>query len=227
MWVPTLRQASATEVSGSIYGTFILHTPWDFMPSYIKHRINKLSELHELGPGLGAEIDLRTYQDEIILRHDPFGTGDRLEDYLKVWASKKDRGTLILNTKEDQLEPKALELLKREKITDFFFLDTSLPSTVKLAIKEKMPKLAIRVSDYEPVEAAMKFAGRANWIWLDCFSGKPPTAATLSALNGIFRLCLVSPELHAFPPETRGEFYKIAREVDAVCTKDPDGWKEN
>ncbi len=197
------------------------------MPSFIKHRINTIAEVNELGPGLGAEIDLRTYLNEIILRHDPYGTGDSLAGYLKAWAKKKDRGTLILNTKEDQLEAKALEMLRHENITDFFFLDTTLPSTVKLAVREKMPKLAIRVSEYEPPEAALKFAGLADWVWLDCFSGTPPSRATLAALKAKFRLCLVSPELHAYPKEIWGPFYEIASDVDAVCTKDPQSWKEN
>ncbi len=197
------------------------------MPSFIKHRINTIAELNALLPGIGAEIDLRTFQNEIILRHDPYGTGDRLADYLDVWASKKDRGTLILNTKEDQLEPRALELLHARGISDFFFLDTTIPSTVKLALKEKMPKIAIRVSDYEPVEAALKFAGLAEWIWLDCFAAKPPSSVTLAALKGKFRLCLVSPELHAHPKELWGPFYAVTSQVDAVCTKDPQAWKEN
>ncbi len=197
------------------------------MPSFIKHRINTIAELNELGPGLGAEIDLRTYREEIILRHDPYGTGDTLGAYLKIWATKKDRGTLILNTKEDQLEPEALALLRANNITNFFFLDTTIPSTVKLAVREKMPKLAIRVSEYEPAEVALKFSGLADWVWLDCFNGKPPSNATLSTLKGKFRLCLVSPELHAYPKENWGPFYQIGRDVDAVCTKDPQSWKEN
>ncbi len=74
---------------------------------------------------------------------------------------------------------------------------------------------------------ALKFAGLADWVWLDCFSGTPPSRAALAALKGKFRLCLVSPELHAYPKEIWGPFYEIANDVDAVCTKDPQSWKEN
>ena len=191
----------------------------------IKHRVNMINQLQNLAPGLGAEVDLRSNQGEIILSHDPFLTGDLFADYLKIWASKNNRGTLVLNSKEDQLENRAMELMKKFGITDYFFLDLTTPTNVKLAIREKMEKLAVRVSEYEPIEGALKFLGAAEWVWLDCFSGLPPTPDVITALKGKFRLCLVSPELHGHPRTQLPAFLDLAGKVDAVCTKDPESWK--
>jgi hypothetical protein len=195
------------------------------MLSLIKHRVNKITELSNLAPGLGAEIDLRSSQGQIILSHDPFQTGDSFADYLKIWAAKKTRGTLILNPKEDQIESQALVLLNECGVTDFFFLDLTIPTTVKLAVREKMGKVAVRVSDYEPVSGALKFKGLAQWIWLDCFAGLPPPPDVISALRGNFKLCLVSPELHGYPSTFLPAFLELAQQADAVCTKVPEAWK--
>ena len=195
------------------------------MPTLIKHRVNTIAELQILPPKLGAEIDLRSHAKKIILSHDPYQPGDLLSTYLQLWSANQQRGTLVLNTKEDGLETDALVLLKKNGITDFFFLDLSLPTTVKLAARQKMEKVAVRVSEYEPPEAALKFATLAQWVWLDCFSPRPPQAEVIATLRGKFKICLVSPELQSHPPGLLPEFLKLAAQVDAICTKAPHSWQ--
>ena len=71
----------------------------------------------------GSEIDLRTSGSKIILNHDPYKAGDKLEDYLANY----DHGTLILNIKESGLEYEAIRLAKKYKIKNFFLLDVEMP----------------------------------------------------------------------------------------------------
>ncbi len=193
------------------------------MLKIIRHRVNTVKELAALAPGLGAEIDLRSRGEDIVLNHEPFAEGDKFSDFLKVWVMAK-RGTLILNPKEDGLERRVLEALAALKIEDFFFLDLPHPTIVRLTVKEAVGQVAVRVSEYELVESALKLEKKADWVWLDCFSGQPPSPQVMAALKGKFRLCLVSPELHAFSKETIAAFLHLTPELDAVCTKHPDAW---
>lgn len=189
----------------------------------IRHRVNTLKELAQLTPGLGAEVDLRSRGEEIVLNHEPFQDGDKLADFLKLWTMAK-RGTLILNPKEDGLEKWVIAALAAHKIEDYFFLDLPHPTIVRLTVKEGQPKVALRVSAYETVDSALTLAGKAGWVWLDCFDGKPPSAQVIAALKGKFKLCAVSPELHAFPKENIAAFLPLVPTLDAVCTKHPDLW---
>src|ERR1700679_3798399 len=121
---------------------------------FIAHRINNLAELRELPPEYGAEIDLRDRGERLILQHDPFVDGEDAEPF---FANYK-HGTLILNVKSERIEYRVSELLTRYGITNYFFLDSSLPMIVKLS-REGEKKLAIRYSEYETIETVMSFKG--------------------------------------------------------------------
>ena len=66
----------------------------------IVHRVNSINKLKKIPKTFGAEIDLRAYKSKIILNHEPFKSGDTLDDFLKNY----NHGTLILNIKEDGIE---------------------------------------------------------------------------------------------------------------------------
>jgi hypothetical protein len=191
----------------------------------IRHRVNTLEELRALAPGLGAEIDLRSRGSELILRHDPFGEGERLSDFAAAWSSRGTTGTLILNPKEDGLERAAAEILHRNAIEDYFFLDLTVPAGVRLAFRESFTRHAVRVSEFESPDSALRFSGRAEWVWVDCFSGEPPEPTVLARLREHFHICLVSPELHGFASENIARFRRLGENVDAVCTKHPGLWQ--
>jgi hypothetical protein len=191
---------------------------------FIRHRVNAISQLPALKPGWGAEIDLRSRGNKIVLCHDPFTDGDGLELFLQQWKAGANRGTLILNPKEDGLEGMVLERLRTHAIEDFFFLDLPLPTVVKLAVRQGMPKVAIRVSEHELLDSALTLAGRVDWAWVDCFSGNPPAIDLIAKLSQSFRVCLVSPELQAFPPAAIERFLPLRSHAAAVCTKHPELW---
>ncbi len=186
---------------------------------YIAHRINTVAELKELPGEYGIELDLRDGLDgRIYIQHNPFEPGEDFEEYLKNYG----HGTMILNIKSERIEFKALEMLRKYNVRQYFFLDSSFPMIYLLSgMGEK--HVAIRISELEGLDTARKMAGRANWIWVDCFTRIPigkPEYAELRSLG--YRLCFVSPELEGRDEDIEHYARKIVdmdMRMDAVCTK--------
>lgn len=193
----------------------------------IEHRINTLDQLRAVDVKHGAEIDLRSdpKTKEIYLHHDPFTPGERFEDWLQVYADRKIAGPLILNTKEDGLEKYLVEKCQKKGIENFFFLDTALPTLIKWTLFNGEPRFACRLSAYEPPGALRPFYGKVDWLWVDCFEGKPLNPEILKPLRDKFKICLVSPELQA-SPLNKDFIALLAPYADAVCTKHAVVWKE-
>jgi len=192
----------------------------------IRHRRNAIEELKATPEKYGVELDLRSYGKKIIIHHDPFAEGEDFEEWIKYYKHK----TLILNVKEEGLEARLLEVMKREGIEDFFFLDQSFPFLVKTA-KQGEKRCAVRVSEFESVQTALALAGRINWVWVDCFVQFPLTKTSYNLLKDAgFKLCLVSPELQGrASPKEIADMRELMRNeniaIDAVCTKTPELWE--
>lgn len=195
------------------------------MIEYIAHRVNRSSELCDIPWEYGVEIDIRDNCDgKIYLNHDPFVPGEDFEEYLKTYTvdKKRDNGIMILNVKSERIEHKALELIEKYGIRNYFFLDSSFPM-IKLLSDNKNKNVAIRFSEYEGADTVMAMKNRINWVWVDCFSSFPLDKNTYSLFkeNG-FKLCIVSPELQGQPEkiEEYGRYMKTNGIMpDAVCTK--------
>ena len=67
----------------------------------IKHRVNNVEDLIDLSEEYGVEINLRSKKDELILQHYPFKPGIPFKDWLK----HVNHNALIINQKEEGLEP--------------------------------------------------------------------------------------------------------------------------
>lgn len=192
----------------------------------IAHRRNTIAELAASPVKYGVEVDIRSWNDRLVIHHDPFVEGESFE----AWIAAYRHGTLILNVKEEGLEAKLIDMMRAHGIDDYFFLDQSFPFLVKWA-KAGERRCAVRVSEFESVETALTLAGKIDWVWVDCFSHFPLTGTQAEKLKaGGFRLCLVSPELQGRDPES--EIPALAAllaergiRVDAVCTKRPDLWE--
>jgi len=192
---------------------------------FIQHRVNSINHLKNVNRKYGVEIDIRTNNSHLILNHDPFKKGTNFEDFLKNYKHK----FLVANIKEEGIELKVLNKLKKMKIENYFLLDVTVPQLTKIINKEK--KIAFRISKYENIKGALKFSKILKWVWVDTFNGKLPIS-----LNQIrilkqkkFKICLVSPEL-----STKKISYlyilkrKISKEInlfDAICTKKPNIWE--
>lgn len=187
----------------------------------IKHRINTIKELKNLEEPLNLELDLRYHKNNIILHHDPFNQGELFENFLKT--TKID--FIILNIKSEGIEEEVLRLVTKYNVSDFFFLDTSVPFMVKY-IKKGWRNFAVRFSEYEPLNLALKFKEKVEWVWVDCFNYLPLETKSYLELKKHFKICIVSPELQGHPLSMIKEFKKQLNgfELDAVCTKRPDLW---
>ena len=187
----------------------------------IHHRINTIAHLKSLQKAYAIEIDLRYHNNEIILHHDPFSKGEKFEDFLKEFKLK----FIILNIKSEGIEEEVLRLVKKYDVPDYFFLDTSIPFMVKY-IKKGWSKFAVRFSEYEPIELSLKFKGKIEWVWVDCFTRFPLDKESYVQLKKHFKICLVSPELQGHPISMIEDFKKQMKgfDIDAVCTKHPDVW---
>lgn len=190
----------------------------------VAHRVNTLAELRQLPPSYGAEFDVRSRGSRLILHHEAFHEGEWLDPFLEFYASSGRQSLLIFNPKEDGLEAEILARVERHRIENFFLLDLAFPTMVRLAVKQGLRAIAARVSEYEPVEAALRFKGRVDWVWLDCFTGEPVDPQRLAPLRPHFKICAVSPELQGYPREAIFKFRRLDPYLDAVCTKHPEAW---
>jgi hypothetical protein len=191
----------------------------------IAHRRNAIEELASTPEEFGVEIDLRSFGDRLVVTHDVFIDAVDFEDWLSHYA----HGTLILNVKEEGIEDRVAEVVKSRGIERFFFLDLSFPALERLT-REGEPRVAVRYSEFESIETVLSLQGRADWVWVDCFSRYPIDASSAKRLTQAgFRLCMVSPELQGHAVARISEFqdYLDDRGItpSAVCTKRPDLWE--
>jgi hypothetical protein len=188
----------------------------------IDHRINSAGRLAQVPPRYGVEIDIRDYDGELRLVHDPFLSGERLEDYLSGYR----HALCIFNVKCDGLEDRILDLARRHGVKNYFFLDCANPTLVKLARRGER-NLAVRFSEFEPIESALAFAGRCDWVWVDRFSRLPLDPESYARLKQHFKLCLVSPELQGHGREAIPAYRRQLETmpVDAVCTDFCGDWE--
>ena len=208
----------------------------------ISHRINTIKELHNIDYSYGIEVDIRYHDDDLILHHDPFNHHNALpEKFESLLAEyvKNHQGTIILNTKSEGIELECIRLMNKYNYRNWFFLDLSMPCFVIYSNKAFLGEmegftaenLAVRFSEFEPIEYALSFTGRVKWVWVDCFNNIPLNRQNYKILKSAgFKLCLVAPELQKHNIERTFEFQAILRDnniqLDAVCTKNPTLWNK-
>lgn len=186
---------------------------------YCCHRINTIAELKEIPTDYGIELDLRdNVNGDIQIAHDPFISGELIEEYLKHFH----HSFIILNIKSERIEWKILELLKKYNINNYFFLDSSFPMIYQLSNTGEK-NIALRFSEFEGLDTIIKMKDKVKWVWIDCFTKNPLTLEIYTQLKNMnYKLCFVSPELQNQPEKI--EHYKryfqennIA--LDMICTK--------
>ena len=202
---------------------------------FINHRINTVKELDSVPFENGVELDVRYHNDNLILHHDPFkhhkNVPEKLDDFLKKW---KHDGPLIINIKTEGIEKDCISMMNSYEIKNWFFLDMSMPYMVKYSLLTQgvnpilsPENLAVRFSEFEPLEYALSFTGKAGWVWVDCFNELPLTNEIYKQLKqSDFKICLVSPELQSHSLEKIPVFKDLIKdmEIDAICTKRQDLW---
>ena len=186
---------------------------------FIAHRINTLKELKELDTSYGVELDLRDdLNGRVYISHNPFEPGEDFEEYLKHYQ----HGTMILNVKSERIEHKILELLKQYDIQNYFFFFFCFPM-IKLLSDLGEHNIALRFSELEGLDTIRNMAGKAKWVWVDCFSRLPIDKQSYQELKNMgYRLCMVSPELEGQPEKLSLYREQLSQEgivMDAVCSK--------
>jgi hypothetical protein len=208
----------------------------------ISHRINKIKDLQEVDHENGIEVDIRYHNNDLILHHDPFNhQATSLEKFENLLAEyvKNHKGTIILNIKTEGVELECINLMNKYGYKNWFFLDLSMPYFVTYSNKAASGEiegfapdnLAVRFSEFEPIEYALSFKDKVRWVWVDCFTKMPLDKKNYKMLKDVnFKLCLVAPELQKHKIERTFEFQEILQKnninLDAVCTKKPELWSK-
>lgn len=184
----------------------------------ICHRINTIEKLKTIPEKYGVEIDVRhdNRTGRLYLNHDP-GEGDDLEEYLKNFK----HAFIIFNIKETGTEKRCIELAKKQGISNnkYFLLDVEFPFIYK-ATREGIKEIAIRYSEDEVIEQALKHKGKADWVWIDTNTVLPIDGVIVEKLNG-FKTCLVCPERWGRPQDIHNyveQMKKLNFKLDAVMT---------
>ena len=181
----------------------------------IIHRVNKIKKLKELPINFGCEVDIRVYNDMLILNHEPYSNGDSLENFLRFY----NHGTLILNIKESGIENDVIELLIKFNIKSWFLLDVEFPFIYQ-AVRKGIKNIAVRFSEDEPIEFCQNFINRTSWVWIDTNTMLPVNLKNIPILNN-FKKCLVCPERWGRPndiPIYKRVMKEKGFEVDAIMT---------
>lgn len=173
----------------------------------VKHRINKVRELKEINAKYGVEVDVRVSGKDLILNHEPFASGDLLDEYL----SNYHHGFIIFNIKEAGIEDAVHKLAAKHKITDYFLLDVEFPYIYKAAGKG-IKQIAIRYSEDECIDTAAKYAGKIDWVWIDTISKLPLDEEIVKKLKP-FKTALVCPERWGRPQDIES-YIKRMKKLD-------------
>jgi len=186
------------------------------------HRVNTAADLALVPSRYGVEVDVRDYDGRLRLAHDPFIRGEDFDEFLTGYR----HAGIIFNTKCDGLEEEILRLAEKHSIRDYWFLDTALPTLVRLA-NSGITRTAVRFSEYEPLEATLRFAGLAEWVWVDCFTRLPLNPRVWAELRRNFKICIVSPELQRHGRAAIEDWRRLLANmpVDGVCTDFPEDWE--
>lgn len=181
----------------------------------IVHRINTVEALLKVPNHYGCEIDIRSMGSNLILNHEPYQGGELLSDYLDAY----NHGLLVLNIKEAGIENDVIDLVKLKGIKKYFLLDVEFPYIYKYArLGEK--NIAVRYSEDEPIELALKYKDKVDWIWIDTNTKLPIDRKIALDLSG-FKTCLVCPERWDRPEDIivyRKKMSKLGFSPDAVMT---------
>ncbi len=194
------------------------------MPRLYKHRINTIEALAAVPLHMGIEFDLRSDGQRVIVTHDPFTDGPTIEEFFPHIGQRP----CIFNVKTEGIEERVMALAATHAISEFFFLDLSVPAAVKLW-RAGERRIAVRYSELEPAEGVLAWADKASWVWVDCFTQFPPADAAWDIIASKFQVCLVSPELQRHSDEHAQALRAslAGRTYHAVCTKTPDRWGPN
>ncbi|MFP4656570.1 MAG: hypothetical protein ACLFNK_03240 [Candidatus Woesearchaeota archaeon] len=186
----------------------------------IIHKANKISDLSKIPEKFGVEIDVRSYGQELILNHEPYLPGDRLDAYLAACSNRM----IIFNIKEDGIEDDVIRMAERYGLSEYFLLDVEFPYIYKATRHTAERRIAARFSEAEPIESVKSLMREdkpmVDWVWIDTNTRLPITSDNKEILER-FNTCLVCPERWGRPgdiPKYKRRIKEMGFRLDAVMT---------
>ena len=123
------------------------------------------------------------------------------------WIKYYNHKLLVLNVKEEGLENQIINILKKNKVKNFFFHDQTFSTILKTMNKTNV---SVRFSEYEPIENVVVFKNKFNWIWVDSITKVPITDENFQTINK-FNVCVVCPSLWKRSEDINKEKYKLSK----------------
>ncbi len=168
----------------------------------------------------GAEIDVRSYDGQVQLSHDPLG----ISTYCSLNDLSDLRLPLAINLKEDGILNKLSESEILNNNQNSFVFDGSIPQM--LTAKKMGLRHALRISEYE-----RSTSWEPSFIWLDCFESDwwLQDSETLQLFSSQ-KVVVVSSELHSRNPSEMWGFLKNMMKVSnfnfGICTDKPKAFRD-
>ena len=110
---------------------------------------------HYVNLGIGVEIDIRSNKNGVYISHDKQGVGELFENVCKV--SKNLKTTMALHIKEIEAVKKAVNLLEKYSIKNYFLFDTDQNDLSKIIKSQKIGKYINK----KPIKSKQKI------LWCD------------------------------------------------------------
>ncbi len=175
---------------------------------------------HSFDLGMGTETDLRDYNGEIVIAHDPFSENAiSFRDLLAIMNGRNL--TLALNIKSDGLANEIIEILNEFEHTNYFTFDMSVPELVK-QLKTEL-NVFTGISDIAPNPVLMD---ACEGVWLDCFKSDWYESSYVDGLlSKNKKVCLVSADLHGRNTQAQWELIAKINQLGSdklmLCTDKP------
>lgn len=151
------------------------------------HRVNTINELIRIPHSFGVEVDVRSKGSSLVLHHNPFSNGESFALFLKSYH----HGLLALNIKESGIEAEVVRYMEVYGIKEYFLFDVEFPYIYR-ASRQGQSAIAIRYSEDEPIQTALNYQNKVDWVWIDTNTVLPLDSTIVSQLKG-FKTCLVCP----------------------------------
>lgn len=187
----------------------------------LMHRVNTVELLKKTPQRFGIEVDVRERNGVIIMNHDAFADGEPFENLLKNYNHK----FVAVDVKCEGIETAVADLLKKYGIQDYCLLGITLPWSIRL-IDKGMRNISIHFSEIESMGTAKNMIGKADWVWVDCFTKLPLDKESYDFLHKHFKICLGSPDMLGRKQDIKTYKEQLKKiPIDAICTDYPELWE--
>ncbi|MBO6548103.1 MAG: phosphodiesterase [Rhizobiales bacterium] len=170
----------------------------------------------------GTETDLRDYEGEVIISHDPpVDKGISLQQFLSLYKKISPSGslTMALNIKADGLASIVSKELKKYETLNYFVFDMSVPdmrSYLNLGLR-----VFARLSEQEK---NLAYESQVRGVWLDGLESAWFRKGDIEAILAKDKeVCIVSPDLHGRDHLDTWRMLKEIQDMDfTLCTDLPE-----